>query len=340
MKKVSVIVPVYKVEKYLHECVESILRQTYRELQIILVDDGSPDGSGAICDEYALCDDRITVIHGENGGLSAARNRGMALCEGEYVLFVDSDDWLEDNAIEVLVNKAKADLLDILLYDAISFDENTPEPSDDSEITKYIRKQFYPGVYTGADLFTQMLKNDEYRSPVQYYFYKRSFLDDHQLRFHEGILHEDEEFNFFALLYAQRVAHISDVLYHHRFRVDSIMGARFTQRNVDGCYQIIMTAMDQSDYFLSNPQTVGAYKTGLARLIRIFYDRVTLSVDSDSPKTQEQIKKLRLRLKQVHYYDDDNIKKAVLNKRKKNSIKRLKMRLYPHIAPILHRNRK
>ena len=123
MKKVSVIVPVYKVEKYLHECVESILRQTYRELQIILVDDGSPDGSGAICDEYALCDDRITVIHGENGGLSAARNRGMALCEGEYVLFVDSDDWLEDNAIEVLVNKAKADLLDILLYDAISFDE-------------------------------------------------------------------------------------------------------------------------------------------------------------------------------------------------------------------------
>ena len=98
--------------------------------------------------------------------------------------------------------------------------------------------------------------------------------------------------------------------------------------------------MDQSETFLSNPQTAGAYKTGLARFLRIFYDRVTLSVDSDSPKAQEQIKKLRLRLKQVHYYNDDNIKKAALNKKKKNTIKRLTMRLYPHIAPILHRNRK
>lgn len=337
MKSVSIIVPVYKVEKYLRECVDSILRQTYRELQIILVDDGSPDGSGAICDEYALCDDRITVIHSENGGLSAARNRGLALCDGEYVLFVDSDDWLEDNAVEALVNKAESNGLEILLYDAISFDENTPKPSDDSEITKYIRRQTYPGVYTGADLFTQMLKNDDYRSPVQYYFYKKTFLDNYQLSFHEGILHEDEEFNFFALLYAQRVAHIPDVLYHHRFRADSIMGARFTQRNVDGCYQIIMTAVDHSETFLSNPQTAGAYKIGLARFIRIFYDRMVLSTDGDSPEAQTQIKNLRARLKQVRCYDDDNIKKAVLNKRKKNTIKKLKMRIYPCIARVLHK---
>ena len=340
MKLVSIIVPVYKVEKYLRECVDSILRQTYRELQIILIDDGSPDGSGAICDEYALRDDRITVIHSENGGLSAARNRGLALCEGEYVLFVDSDDWLEENAVEALVNRAEAAQLDILLYDAISFDENTPEPSDDSEITKYIRKLTYPGVYTGAEMFTEMLRNDEYRSPVQYYFYKRSFLDDHQLRFHEGILHEDEEFNFFALLYAQRVAHIPDVLYHHRFRADSIMGTRFTQRNVDGCYQIIIKAMDQSETFLLNPQTAGAYKTGLSRFIRIFYDRAALSADGDAPEAQAQISDLRSRLKQVRYYNDDHIKKAALNKRKKNTIKRMKMWIYPHIAPILCRNRK
>ena len=119
MRTVSIIVPVYKVEKYLRECVDSILGQTYRELQIILVDDGSPDGSGAICDEYALHDDRVTVIHSENGGLSAARNRGLALCEGEYVLFVDSDDWLEDNAVEVLVNKAEADGLDLFRRDLL-----------------------------------------------------------------------------------------------------------------------------------------------------------------------------------------------------------------------------
>jgi len=102
--KISVIVPVYKVERYLRQCVESILAQTYGNLEIILINDGSPDNCGAICDEYAGQDSRIKVIHRENGGVSAARNTGIDAASGEYLAFIDSDDWIEPDMLEVLHN--------------------------------------------------------------------------------------------------------------------------------------------------------------------------------------------------------------------------------------------
>ena len=104
--KISVIVPVYKVEKYLDKCVESIVNQTYKNLEIILVDDGSPDNCPAMCDEWAEKDERIRVIHKENGGLADARNAGMDIATGDYIGFVDSDDWIEPNMYEVLLKNA------------------------------------------------------------------------------------------------------------------------------------------------------------------------------------------------------------------------------------------
>ena len=109
--KISVIVPVYKVEKYLDRCVESIVNQTYKNLEIILVDDGSPDNCPVMCDEWAEKDERIRVIHKENGGLADARNAGMNIATGDYIGFVDSDDWIEPNMYEVLLKNA-------LKYDA------------------------------------------------------------------------------------------------------------------------------------------------------------------------------------------------------------------------------
>lgn len=103
MDLISVIVPVYNVEKYLHRCVDSILNQTYENLEILLVDDGSTDGSGAICDEYAQRDSRVRVIHKENGGLSSARNAGIDAAKGEYLAFVDSDDWIEPETYAYLL---------------------------------------------------------------------------------------------------------------------------------------------------------------------------------------------------------------------------------------------
>ena len=114
--KISVIIPIYKVEKYLRQCLDSVVNQTYRDLEIILVDDGSPDNCGAICDEYAQNDDRIIVIHKANGGLSAARNDGMARATGDWISFVDSDDWCELDLYEKAVANAEATDPDIVMY--------------------------------------------------------------------------------------------------------------------------------------------------------------------------------------------------------------------------------
>ena len=100
--KISVIVPVYKAEKYLHRCVDSILAQSYTDFELLLIDDGSPDNSGAICDEYAIKDSRVRVFHKQNGGASSARNKGLDHANGEWVSFVDSDDWIEPQMVESL----------------------------------------------------------------------------------------------------------------------------------------------------------------------------------------------------------------------------------------------
>ena len=112
----SVIIPVYNVEKYLHQCIDSVLRQTYNDYEVILVDDGTPDNSGKICDEYAKKDIRITVIHKTNGGISSARNAGLDIATGDYIMFVDSDDYLcDDNCFQKLFNKINENKYDFVI---------------------------------------------------------------------------------------------------------------------------------------------------------------------------------------------------------------------------------
>ncbi|MBR2715696.1 MAG: glycosyltransferase [Ruminococcus sp.] len=335
MAMVSIVVPIYNVEKYLRECVDSIVDQTYRNLQIILVDDGSPDNCGVICDEYAKRDDRVVVLHCENGGLSIARNRGYEVCKGEYVLFVDSDDYLENNAIEVLVSNMQKDNIQMLFYDALSFDDTNDNVSDD-EINKYIRKYDYSTVCRGSDLFLDLLKNDEYRSPVQYCLFEKAFLDDNKLTFHKGILHEDEEFTFLSLLYAKQVKHIQAILYHHRFRSDSIMGAKTSKKNTDGYYEILKFLIEKRDEFLTDSDVSAAYKVGVARLVEILFGRARVSVDGKSNHTKIQIKDIKSTLRRLNYFDSAEVKMAALDKKhRKASIKKLKIRAYSVVVPIL-----
>lgn len=108
---ISIIVPVYKAEKYIHRCVDSILAQSYTDFELLLVDDGSPDNCGAICDEYATQDSRVRVLHKENGGVSSARNLGLDNAKGEWITFVDSDDWVESEFLDKLINGGNADLV-------------------------------------------------------------------------------------------------------------------------------------------------------------------------------------------------------------------------------------
>ena len=116
MDKISVILPVYKVEKYIDQCMETVLNQTYRNLEIILVDDGSPDNCGSICDSYAEKDDRIVVIHKENGGAPAARNDALKIATGDWIAYVDPDDWIEKNAFEEALAAGQRDNSDIVIF--------------------------------------------------------------------------------------------------------------------------------------------------------------------------------------------------------------------------------
>lgn len=141
----SIIVPVYKTEAYLHQCVGSILGQTYQDFEVILVDDGSPDRSGAICDEYAANDDRVTVVHKENGGLVSARKAGMAACRGKYVVNVDSDDYVAPDLLARVAEVIQAHCPNVVMFDLMRFSEDGQTP---------LKNLLPNGLYTGADMET------------------------------------------------------------------------------------------------------------------------------------------------------------------------------------------
>lgn len=231
---VSVVIPVYNVEEYLRECVDSVLRQTYSDLEIILVDDGSSDNSGSLCDEYKESDNRIQVIHRENGGLSAARNTGMGAVTGEYIYFLDSDDYIKPETIEDLVAVSEQEKVDIVFFDGYVF---YTDCEDDGSAYLYKRKNRYKTV-NGRDQLYLLLVNDEYRTAVPLNFFKSEFLRKNELRFVEGILHEDELFTFQAFNADGIVAHCHEELYARRIRPASIMTASSAEKRYNSMLTI------------------------------------------------------------------------------------------------------
>ncbi len=217
---VSVIIPVYNVEEYLCECVDSVLAQTYTSYEIILVDDGSTDSSGSICDSYAWKDGRISVIHKANEGLSSARNAGLEKASGEYVYFLDSDDYIADNTMESLVEAAEQDSSDVVFFDAFSFGEDGFKVSQN-----YIRKHSYK-TDKGTAVFSEMQKNDEFHSAVPLLFIKKELLTHNNISFMNGIFYEDMLFTYQVLCCAERVSQCKESLYHRRYRKNSIMTSK------------------------------------------------------------------------------------------------------------------
>ncbi len=235
--KISVIVPVYNTEKYLAECLDSIIGQTLKDIQIICVDDGSVDNSSSILNQYAAQDERICIVRQENSGLSAARNTGIQYAEGEYIYYIDSDDYLEINALEVLYNRMFSDNLDLLFFDGISFYDDAGEEKKKME-EYYVRKHDYHQVYKGVDLLYEMEHNNEYRVSACMQMIRTQFLRDKGLSFVEGILHEDNLYTFQAILKASRASHISDKLYLRRVHGNSIT----TQKEkFNHCYGYFVT---------------------------------------------------------------------------------------------------
>ena len=214
--KVSVIVPVYKVETYLPVCLQSILVQSYRNLEIILVDDGSPDNCGAICDEYALQDSRIRVIHKENGGLSDARNIGMAAVTGEYVLFLDGDDlWDDPYAIERLVERQKFTNADIINFSYVRWFEykskNEPYFSNIPSMPIHLSKE---------EQLAYLMEHGLYIASACNKMIRRRLLDG--LEFQKGVYSEDIEWCAKLLIKARSVDYVCENFYLYRQHPTSI----------------------------------------------------------------------------------------------------------------------
>ena len=230
---ISIIIPAYNTEKYLGECVDSLLGQITDDVEIIIVNDGSCDSTLSICDEYYRSCDHICVIHHRsNMGLGVTRNTGIDLARGKYVWFIDSDDYVADNAISIIKDNL-SDELEMFLFAATPF-------SDGAEIlTTYERTVDLNIVMTGSDFLSDCLKANEYHSPVWLCVYKMSFLNKHNIRFDPVRIHEDEQFTFVSYLNACFVKAVNEHLVFRRYRQGSIMmNARANnERNfLNACY--------------------------------------------------------------------------------------------------------
>lgn len=217
---ISVIIPVYNVEKWLRHCVESVLNQTYKNLEIILVDDGSTDHCGQICDQFAKQDCRVVVIHRPNGGLSEARNTGLDIAHGIYISFVDSDDWIEQDMLETLLCTIKEKNAEISVCNYIREYETLPAKTIHPD-TYQIRKDM---IMSGRDFIRmEICEKPSFCVVVWNKLYKREIFET--LRFPAGKIHEDA-FVFHEIIYpCLRIACLSYVGYHYLIRNNSIMGS-------------------------------------------------------------------------------------------------------------------
>lgn len=239
---ISVIIPVYNVEKYLHECVDSVLGQTYKNLEVILVDDGSTDSSGKICDEYVEKNDRITVIHQKNSGPSKTRNTGLENANGKYIYFLDSDDYIGNNALELLVNTAESNDADLVFFDARSFSD------DGAEIKQgYVVKGTYEPK-SGYEVLTKLHNNKDYHCAIYLLFIKHQLLIDNKISFLESAYcSEDMLFTYQIYCSAQKAVQCKNTLYHRRYRANSIVTSKKTQRHFRSCRDVYEEIRDYSE---------------------------------------------------------------------------------------------
>ncbi len=239
---VSVIIPVYNVEQYLRECVDSVINQTYKNFEIILVDDGSTDSSGEICDEYVEKDERISAIHQKNAGPSKTRNTGLENATGKYIYFLDSDDYIESNALELLVSTAESSDADLVFFDAHSFSD------DGSDVHQgYTVKGTYKPE-SGYEVLTKLHDNKDYHCAIYLLFIKHQLLTDNKIRFLESAYcSEDMLFTYQVYCSSEKAVQCKSTLYHRRYRSGSIVTSKKSQRHFRSCRDVYEEIRDYSE---------------------------------------------------------------------------------------------
>lgn len=233
----SVIVPIYRVEKYLRKCIDSILEQSYKDIELILVDDGSDDSCPQICDDYAGTDSRIKVIHKENGGLSSARNAGMQIARGKYIWFVDADDLISGNIKEELIPMLNKYQPDIIVFDAEAFNET----NETWNLNYYDRKNKIKDfeMMSGKDFFKMYYLLDAYRDSACLNIYKKVFLDKNNIRFPSGEICEDIAFTFEVYMTAETMKYVPHTYYKRRYRNQSITTGGNNEKKINSFFHVL-----------------------------------------------------------------------------------------------------
>ncbi|MEH7336889.1 glycosyltransferase [Neobacillus drentensis] len=219
--KISIIVPVYKVEQYIHKCINSILTQSFTDFELILVNDGSPDNCGVICEEYAKTDRRIKVIHKENGGLASARNAGLDIAKGDFVGFVDSDDWVESDMYELLYNLCI---------------EHEGDVACCTSMIHYSHKTLITGkhqliFHNRNEAMKAMLEGELYDEVVWTKLIKRNLIGD--IRFPVGMTYEDTAFTYKIIHKCKKLCSIGEPKYHYLKRDNSMMDNAIKNIKID-----------------------------------------------------------------------------------------------------------
>lgn len=307
--KVSVIIPVYNVEKYVEKSVLSILNQTLKNIEIIIINDGSTDFSLSILTELAKTDDRIRIISTQNNGLSIARNLGIYTAIGKYIYFFDSDDILENDTLEVCYQKCQSQNLDFLFFDADCFTDS----SEKNYSFNYQRTHKYEDrVYSGIDILQKQIATNGYKSSACLSFIKRDYLKEKNLYFHPRIIHEDELFTFLLYLKAERVGLLKKTFFHRRVRENSIMTRTFGFRNAMGYITVCRELNKLQREYTINTKEKPLIRKRIEELLYSIINKMTLNSTEDFKEIKKIITfefekmmpwKLRFMLKWPHAYN-------------------------------------
>ncbi len=243
--KISIIVPVYNVEKYLSICLDSLINQTLNDIEIICINDGSTDGSLEILNEYAKKDTRIKIITQKNQGLSMARNNGLKEAKGEYISFIDSDDWIDTKMYEIMYQQAKEDNSEIVVCNLKLEKDNKTETYSYWPIKKN-------GLINREETQSYLFKHPSYAWNK---IYKKTFLLNHNLQFLKGILYEDVPFWVQATLNVNRISYCTDYLYHYRLSREDAITKKKSEKQFDVIKVVDITKKLLEEYNVSQQIT-------------------------------------------------------------------------------------
>lgn len=314
--KISVVIPVYNVEKYIRECIESIINQTFKDIEIIVVNDGSKDNSIKIVEEY-LSDKRLKIINKENRGLSSARNKGMKIARGEYIYFIDSDDFIEKDVLEVLYKNLELERFDII-FSNFSFYNDKTKKEKKSKFNFPFKENINKGCY--------FLYNGE-EINVWNRLYRKEFFKKYNFEFIEKIIHEDQDFGFKTILLAETIKYVENYGYKYRVgREGSIMSSQKKEKSLKSV-QILKKELKN---FFSNIQLNEFQK------IRVYLKSLSLDFWEKELKnekiTLEEIEKLEDGLEKIYRNNIFNsIEKEIFKNDIRNLIKNKKINIWKKV---------